>query len=293
MPFEVIVIDNADDENTRNLLCSKEYSFKRLNIKLKYTNNGNANSLTIAKNIGVKYSIGDYLLFLDDDVILDPDFIKNILFVFKQNSNAIGVQGYITNTNFNPIYNIVFKLFYLSYSINDKNKLLPSIRNVHASPLSKIINCEWLMGGCTCYHKKVFETMQFDENLKKYCTGEDVDFSYRVSKKYPFGLFQTPFAKLIHKGSPTGRAPKKESTFMGQVYHTYLFYKLMDMSLENILVFLWSRLGYLVVKFAKFIIKPSKYNLLDLLYLIQSYIYCMSNYRDIINGNISLDNIIF
>ena len=47
----------------------------------------------------------------------------------------------------------------------------------------------------------------FDEKLLRWSAGEDDDLSYRISKKYPGRLFQTPNSRLIHKLSVSGRLP--------------------------------------------------------------------------------------
>lgn len=281
LPTEIIIVDNANNVETEKLVMHKTNKFKEKRINLKYIRNGGSNSATIARNIGIDAANGEILLFLDDDVILDKDFSKEILRVYKEYPNALGVQGYITNMKFNRLSNLILKFFFLTYSEKDHNKLLPSMRNVYAYPLTKIIKCEWLMSGCTCYKRDIFKWFKFDEKLYKYSAGDDADFSYRVSKSYPGSLYQTPFAMLIHKVSYSGRAPKKEVIFVGQVYHIYLFYKNIDQKLKNKLIFLWSRIGYLHIKFGVFILKPSKENLLTIKYLISAYIYCLRHIKDI------------
>jgi cellulose synthase/poly-beta-1,6-N-acetylglucosamine synthase-like glycosyltransferase len=45
----------------------------------------------------VENSKGDIVLFLDSDVVLEKNFIEEVLRVFKERPDAIGVAGYITN----------------------------------------------------------------------------------------------------------------------------------------------------------------------------------------------------
>ncbi|MCM1986732.1 glycosyltransferase family 2 protein [Methanococcoides seepicolus] len=285
MPIEIIVIDNANDFETERYMECKANICGEAGINLKYIKNGDLNSATIARNIGAKKAIGDILLLLDDDVILDENFVEEILYVYKKHPNAIGVQGYITNRS---LYNInsIRKLFFLTHSKKDTNKLLPSIQSIYADPLTKIINCEWLMSGCTCYKKDIVSEIKFDENMYKYCSGDDVDFSYRISQKYPRTLYQTPFAKLIHKVSDSGRAPKKEAIFTSHIYHTYLFYKNVDQILKNKLIFIWSKIGHLIIKCGEFILKPSMKNFWTIIYIIYAYAYCLKHIKSLKKGDL-------
>ena len=54
LPKEVLVIDNANDIETENLIEGREKEFKERNITLEYIRNERENSLAIAQNIGIK-----------------------------------------------------------------------------------------------------------------------------------------------------------------------------------------------------------------------------------------------
>ena len=209
LPLEIIVIDNANNLDTEKLIDKEATIFSEKQIYLKYIKNGAFNSATIARNIGVDHSHGNFLLFLDDDVILENRFIEFILDVFVKYPNALGVQGKIINKNVNIMYDYIRRIFFLSHSQKNLNKLLPSMQDVYADPLTKIVNCQWLMSGCTCYRKEIIQSFKFDENLYKYCSGDDADLSYRIYKEHPNTLYQTPFARLIQKFPMLGAHLKK------------------------------------------------------------------------------------
>lgn len=287
LPGEVIIVDNGNNIETENLVKRRKEDFKKRNVILKYIRS-KENSLTVAKNIGVKYSTGDIIFFLDDDVILANEYIREILKVYDEKPAALGVQGYITNRE---IYKDIFSdIFFFGHSEPNKNRLLPSMMNVHAGPLNKVINCEWMCGGVSSYKRGIFEKYKFDENLKRVSSGEDEDFSNRIFKEYPNALYQTPYAKLTHKISPAGRLPRKESVHMREVYSSYLFYKDIDQTLKNKLIFLWNKAGILVWDTISLILKPSKSKLLKLRYTINAYILCIRHMNEIKKGNLDFFN---
>lgn len=287
VPLEIIVVDNADSFETEQLICNNIGLFVEKGINLKYIKNGSLNSANIARNIGADESIGEILLFIDDDIFLNEDFIKEMMLVYEMYPNAIGVQGFIVNAKNSDFVNFIHQIFYLNHNKENHNKLLPSIQDVHAYPLTKIINCQWIMSGCTGYKKQFFKKFKFDENMYKYCSGDDVDISYRIYREYPNSLYQTPFAKVIHTTSNIGRAPKKELIYTTQVYHMYLFYKLIDQRLSNKLIFLWSRIGYALTKCGFFCLKPSRNSFIFVINLIASYFYCIIHTDSLKKGDLS------
>ena len=53
----------------------------KYNISLRYVNVDA--STAQARNIGADHAEGEYTIFLDDDVVLDKDYIKEILRVYQ------------------------------------------------------------------------------------------------------------------------------------------------------------------------------------------------------------------
>ena len=97
LPKEIIIVDDSNNDEIENLIDQRIKEFNEKNIILKYIRNEKERSIAIARNIGIENSKGNVILFLDSDVILEEDYIKEMLKVYKQKQNAIGVQGYITN----------------------------------------------------------------------------------------------------------------------------------------------------------------------------------------------------
>lgn len=294
-PTEIIIVDDTDNDEIENLIEERKNEFKENNIILRYIRNERERSLTIAENIGIENATEDIILFLDSDVILDENYIKKILEVYKEKRDAFGVQGLIQNLkkekNFiirlREIYN---RLFYIQLDEKNKFRLLPSLGVSFPSFVDEVINCEWLSGANNSYRREILEEFEFDENLKKYSDGEDIDMSYRIFKKYPHSLFMTPYAKLIHKGSPAGRTPKKELVYMEKIYFLYLFYKNIDQTLKNKLIYLWSGTGRVIFSIVCLILKPSKSKLTEIKYVLGAPFYCMRHIREIKEGNLEFFN---
>ena len=279
-PKEILIVDDTPDASIESLCKRKKKQFQNKQIDLFYMRNYKERSSAIAKNIGIEHAKGNITLFLDSDVILDKNYTKKMLEVYRDYPDAVGVQGYITNYEITRRIGIN-KVFFLVHFETNRNRLLPSIQNVYAGPLTKIINCQWLVGNNCSYKRKILQEFRFDENFVQFSAGEDVDLSYRIYKKYPKGLFQTPYAKLQHKTSLESRLPYSKLVYMEHVHHTYIFYKVIDQNFRNKLIFLWSRVGQLIASIKVLMSKPSRKKILGLQYLINAYILCMRHIKNI------------
>lgn len=85
--FEVIVIDNGSVDDTKNV--AKEYQEKIRNYKYIYDARP---GLHVGRNRGLLESRGDIIGYLDDDVILFPNWINTVLDAFED-EKVMYVEG--------------------------------------------------------------------------------------------------------------------------------------------------------------------------------------------------------
>ena len=81
LPFEVIIIDQSDNDETKDF-CD---NFKKLNVRYFYTD---IKSSALARNIWINNlnKDTDCVLFLDDDVLLEKDYfdeLENFFLAYK------------------------------------------------------------------------------------------------------------------------------------------------------------------------------------------------------------------
>lgn len=290
LPKEIIIVDDSDNYKTRDLIEQMHRNFLNKGITLKYLRKKEEKNLAMSKNIGVTQATGEISLFLDDDVILDKEYVREILKIYERNPNAIGVQGYIISESIHTcssrLVNLVHKIFFLFFKEKDKCRVLPSGRSTYPIHLpTRIIKCQWL-SGIASYKKNIFKEFEFDENLKEYSLGEDKDFSYRIYKRYPNSLYMTPHAKLIHKSSPS-KLNSRCKIYIETIYPAYLFFKNIKQTPRNRIIFLWSNFGRLVVNMRIMLTKKKPRSIA---YLIGSYIYILNHLNEIKNGSFNFFN---
>ncbi|WP_237705148.1 glycosyltransferase family 2 protein [Thermococcus zilligii] len=296
-PTEVIVVNGSSDgswEKVREEFNNILKKMRDAGIAVKHVTLPGA-SLPHARNVGVKMARGDVILFLDDDVILERDYIENLTKVYVEYPNAMGVQGFVTN-EINPnnplirfgLLKFIWWLFQRGYYDVDVNKQLPSLFEVIPYRITRVIKRENFRGANMSYRRKVFTSLEFDERLKRYAIGEDKDFSYRVYKLFPGSLYQTPHARLIHKEAPEGRLPSKQLETMRQIYHLYLFYKLFEQNTRNKISYILGRIGDLLLHSILFMTSGfKKEKALKVRYMIEAMWLALSNRNRIKKGDIN------
>jgi GT2 family glycosyltransferase len=188
--------------------------------------------------------------------------------------------------------NAIYKVLMLSYRDENKLNVRRSGVSVFSSAITKIITAQRLSGCCCCYRREVFYEFSFDTNLKKWGFMEDLDFSYRVHKKYPRSLYVIPHTTIIHKASKEARLPTKIIIDMSTIYWFYIFFKdIFEGSILNLIAFLWALAGNLIAHTGSLIIKrKSKREWWSLIYLFKSYITALKYLRNIIMQNLDFFN---
>jgi len=298
LPKEVIVIDDSENSRTRDLIEEIRKNFSQKRISLIYLHNPTRSSTSASRNQGTMHTTGEVILFLDDDVVLEKEYIEEILKIYRIYPNTIGVQGYITNTpkleNLSlRLRNQLCKIFFLYCLEKDLCRVLPSGANTYPNEISKIIRCQWLQGCNQSFKSEVLKENKFDENLKRYSFLEDVDLSYRLFKKYPNSLYMTPHAKLFHKWSKAQRLSVELLTYTQTINRTYFFYKHIRQTPLSKLIFIWSNTGriiFLSLMLLKNMISLKKSAVRSeiryIYVLIKSYIYALKHLKEIKKENL-------
>jgi glycosyltransferase involved in cell wall biosynthesis len=250
-PLEMIIVDDSTNEEVRTAVESLQGAFSEKGVALVYLHNPGKRSLPVSRNYGAKHAMGDIVMFLDDDVVLEPGYNEGILEVYALGTHVKGVTGFRTD---NPKLTLGFKItnafdraFFIFGYTTDRCELLPSWYAIYPHTLTKVISCEWFSGCNQSYLRSVLSELQFDEKLMRYAPGgEDLDFSFRVHRKYPGSLFITPKARFLHHYSPAARTPPQSLFLLEAAYRQYLWAKNMEHTRRNTCLFVWGMVGRMV-----------------------------------------------
>ncbi|WP_031427748.1 glycosyltransferase family 2 protein [Flavimarina sp. Hel_I_48] len=221
-PEQVLVVDASEDERTRQVCTENEFESLEY-CKVSEEHRG----LTKQRNFGVLKTAStiEIIAFLDDDIVLKPDYFEKIKEAYRQFPEAWGVGGYISN---DVVWNRGKapdqRLFeYDGYYRKDGSRFLlrkklglePDRPPAHLPdfshgrsvgflpPSGKIYDVEQFMGGVASYKKSVFDHIRFSTYFEGYGLYEDADFTLRLSKLGK--LYVHTAAQVEHHHDASGR----------------------------------------------------------------------------------------
>lgn len=199
LPETVVVVDASDGEATQWMVAqitpSVPYGLVHLFAEVR--------SAAAQRNQGARLVNTDLVFFLDDDVVLERDFISEIVKLFQQDTECTvgGVGGTIINEVYAPpskVNSFLLRLCigpaYGSYSgrlLGPAMNFLPQDDSVNPQRV------DWLRSGCSAYRTEVFRRFWFAPSFHGYSFAEDVHLSAQIAKEYQ--LFSTGRARLYHR----------------------------------------------------------------------------------------------
>lgn len=258
LPTEVVIVDSSEMEELKSTLDSfADLNIRYIHIEVDKKFKGSSN---ISRNRGIDNSTGDIIILVDDDVILDKEYIKNIMHVFNNDSERKvgGVIGEIIANTEQDKKTVGFikrflrfgdqaltTIFFLLKYGDGRFRLSGFPTVIKTGSVNEITNIEYLCGCSIAFRREVIKEFRFDQNLNIHgcCFGDDDDVAYRVSRKYQ--NIYTPFAKLIHNSSPV-RANKYAKNRLMIMNHHYLFKKNLPQDFKRKFAFWWSLVGLFV-----------------------------------------------
>ena len=183
---EIIVVEQAPFVFSEDEIFSKKKELPFLRwIRIEKAN------LPLARDIGILLSHGEIIIFLDDDLEIGNEFIKNYLDFFqKADKNINVVTGRLIQPNLKGFYSFLEKIppFFSPFSGDIFGGF----------DLEKAQVVQTVKGGNVAYRKKaLLEAGGFDFNFEVVALREEADVVERL-KKRGHKVFYLPEAKAIH-----------------------------------------------------------------------------------------------
>lgn len=193
--IEIIVVDNASTDSTARLMQEKYLN----RIKLI----GNKKNIGFAgMNVAIDASKGKYILYLNQDVILEPSFIFEVVNLMEQDEKIGIIQGKLLRKDSDKkiIDSVGIKIFKSRRMVDrgqgeeDKGQY---------NKIEEVFGCN---GAVSFFRKKCLENVKIDSRLRGNDTGgsefydpnfflykEDVDLSWRV-RLYGWKIMYCPLS---------------------------------------------------------------------------------------------------
>jgi glucosyl-dolichyl phosphate glucuronosyltransferase len=241
---ELCIVDSSEETPVRERL---EDMCDAAGLKLQYLHPA-PRGLTVQRNYGIDRTSGDPVFLLDDDVYLAPDCHEKVLEEYERwGSELGGVRASAITPSVPPRPAIWWRrLFGIGgWWPEASGKLRPGFWIEGISQSAGVRKTDCFVGYFMSFRRKVFQYERFDEMLSGYAHKEDIDFTYRVSRR--FTLVQTPRAKCQHFKTSTDRMPAFQLQRMNLGNQFYLHRKNMPQDFKHKLALWWGLTGLFVL----------------------------------------------
>ncbi len=157
--IEIILINDGSSDNSLNI-C-EEYS--KADSRIRIINQENA-GVSVARNIGMKESRGDYITFIDADDYVELNYIEELMKVIRKYNVDFVQCGTIIDEN---------RLLYCQ----DQEVIFPNNEQIVIDFLNRCVSCT-VWG--KLYKRELLDGLSFDSKSIK---NEDSIFSFDIVKK--------------------------------------------------------------------------------------------------------------
>lgn len=246
---ELIIVDQSTDSRTKDIFDKFKSSINEKIQTLKYFHQG-LPSLVKARNKGIRECKSDIVCFIDDDIILFPDYFEKIEGYFEDESIG-GITGneilYKKPSGFKwHLRKMLMRMFLIN---NYQGKLTASTFGypIFEEDINKVIPVEIFPGYSMNFRKKFLLNNECDENLSGYSFREDIDLSYRISRQTK--LIIVPNARFMHEVSTFNRLNIIELKKMQFQNYFYLFKKFRKSGIFSYVLFYYSIFGIILAAF--------------------------------------------
>lgn len=214
LPDEVIVVDSSDIDRAGMVRAVAENPFP---FRVRHLRTERP-SAARQRNLGGEVAQGELVFFIDDDVILDSEFLEEICGVFEldEDHQVGGISGTMVNNSVVPLSlwnRLALRLTLGPLPDSLAGRLIgPAVNFLPEDRPNTVQEVEWLPSGCSAYRREVFLAHRFPEHFEGYSFAEDVHLSARVAKTHR--LLNTTRARLYHHD--TGRETHRDWRALGE-----------------------------------------------------------------------------
>lgn len=257
LPNEVIIVDASDNADTEEVIrklpveyLTSCFFYFRVTDPIK--------GLTRQRNFGVRYVHEELVAFFDDDIVLLPECLMEMVRPFTYlNNQVVGVSAFIKDG-----YEKRHWIWLVRYALGIIGHLRPgtyqrsgiSVTWTGVKKASDLVEGEWLSGACTVWKADVVREIGFNETFTGYSLSEDLDFSLRANRVGK--LFLAHRAKVLHLHESGGRPDSYKLGYMS-IYNNYHIHRnLLENRRKRDVVWFWYAWILESLLLLRFVLKP-------------------------------------
>jgi len=228
VPFELVLVDGAPAgmNETQAVIASRA---ETLPFHINYIRRGGGTA--IQRNIGIDAARGDFVAFIDDDIVLESDFFARIMDAFATDpeKHLGAIAGYITNQYIDPAKSPRWRWYrklglFTTYEPGKFDFQTGYPINRYMQPPHDGIREIDLMGAnCAVWRCQVFDAgLRFSPFFVDYGVVEDAHLALSA-RHQGWRILEAGQARCAHLHSPRGRVSKRRVARKTAVNYRFLF----------------------------------------------------------------------
>lgn len=240
LPYELVIIDDGhlDVESLAAVAQAHHVPFV-------YHNKSDEPGLARSRRVGIEKSSGDVILFLDDDVLLDKEYLEALMAVYESDTEGRigGCSGVLQGIRYRPFQMLLLRFFGMD-APNREGQILKNFIGVLVRNIKEPTEVQWLSGCNMSYRRHAVASVDIPPYIEDCTLSEDRTISYQVGLRWR--MIATPKARLVHRKVAAGRIPHVRG--FEEIYYNHLaFRRFMPQDLSHRAAFAWLCIGYLVI----------------------------------------------
>jgi GT2 family glycosyltransferase len=181
-------------------------------------------STSAQRNAGVAVATAPVILFVDDDIMLEPQFGRAVCDVWERyGGELVGVVGTIVNDPWDT--NRLRRVLRATAGLSRVALRAPATRLVASGHIAFVpFRCDehpvaFPPAQCISYRRDLLTDEPFDETFSGYVLGEDLDLGARLARRGT--IIFTPHARCRHERTSSGLGSAREAAFRRGRMHAY------------------------------------------------------------------------
>jgi GT2 family glycosyltransferase len=224
-PREVLVVD-ADPCRSGLPVVER---FERTIPDVDFRYRPSAPGIPRQRNAGLKDAVGDVVVFLDDDVVIDRDFFTVIAAAFRDGT-LVGATGRVIEPRPHRVGGPRSRIRSVLFGAARDGRFTVFGYPRYVRHEDRPMDVEVMPGCCMSARRDLAMEIGFDEALPGYALGEDEDFAYRLSRVGRIRYL--PTAVVTHKKLGFARRDRRAAGREVVINRSYLFEKNFDRTLR-------------------------------------------------------------
>ncbi|HEX6964842.1 MAG TPA: glycosyltransferase family 2 protein [Gemmatimonadaceae bacterium] len=227
LPLEIILVDGGPPEMRETERVVRAV-MDTLPFRCVYIRHGGGTA--IQRNVGIDVAQGEFIAFIDDDMLLEPDFFEIILDQFAQDTTGrVGaVAGYITNQYLDPAKSPRWQWYrrlglFTTYEPGrfDFETGYP-INRYMQPPHDGVREIDITGTNCAVWRSEVFASgLRLSPFFVGFGVVEDAHLALCARRQWT--IWECGRAHCVHMHSPRGRTDKRRVARKTAVNYRFLF----------------------------------------------------------------------